>query len=161
MSGRAWTLIGAMSTVATLTLGLLYFLGFLAVCTYVIAAAAIDIWHSFPEGPGWEKIALLLIFLWTILSRWKVRHLDEKIEQLRMTLFATASYFDFVYGNERLDALRGLGPLTKHGVWKAWVRITGGAEFADDVLMASFAKRAGRKVTFADDLGSMTSVDPR
>jgi hypothetical protein len=78
-------------------------------------------------------------------------------EQVRMTAFATASYLDFTYGNERHHNLRWVAEHTKHGLWHFWLRITGHKQFADDILMASYASREGRKITLCDDLKSSAS----
>jgi len=152
MSERVWTIVGVFGMGAVLLVGTAFILAMLTLSIYGVIAGTLDIWHSYIKGePIWLKLGLLLIFIWTFNKR-RLEKLESWTEQLRMSVLATVSYFDFVYGNKRLDELEGLGPLTKHAFWRMWLRITGAGDFADDIMQASFAKRNGRRVTIADDL---------
>jgi hypothetical protein len=155
MGERAWTFVGAIMMTVVISVGTLLYLVMFALSAYVIVAGAEDIWSAYNKGEAaWVRVALLLIFVWTFFNSRRVTKIEGHIEHLKMLGFATASYFDFTYGNERLDPLKGLGPLTKHGFWRLWCRMTGRGVLADDFLNASFASRYGRKVTLADDLRS-------
>jgi hypothetical protein len=159
MGERTWTIFGVASMAATMLIGSVFWLAFAGLCIFVVGAAIGDLWEARSQlWSRWMELAVLIIFIRTLLVGRRIRKLEEKIEHIRMTALATASYLDFSYGNERLDNLKGVAALTKHGLWRFWLRITGSKEFADDILMASIAKRNGRKVTLSDDLKSHVSA---
>jgi len=110
MSERAWNVLAWASTAICLPFLTAVWLPLAAAGIYVVLAAVADIWDSSHFGGNvWEKIALLLIFVRVSLSARRIRKLDHKIEQLRITAFATASYLNFEYGNELLDPLKSAG----------------------------------------------------
>jgi hypothetical protein len=159
MSKRTWNAIAWVTAVSVAIVGIIVWLGLVALIVVVAVSAVTDIWdYGVSIRGSWEKIALLVVFIWTLLIRRRLRKLEERMEQLRMTAFATASYFNFAYGNERLDSLIGLGAHMKHSLWRGWHRITGSSEFTDDILMSSYAARHGRKVTLLDDLRATFSA---
>jgi energy-coupling factor transporter transmembrane protein EcfT len=152
MSDRAWTIFGVLQGIVITLVGGAFALAFVALSIYVIYAGSLDIWQSYSSGqPSWDKIALILIFVWTLLNRRRLNEIERSTEHVRMTILALASYFDFSYGN-KLFGLKGLGQLTRHANWRMWHRLTGHRDFADEVLGSSFAQRNGRKVTIIDDL---------
>jgi hypothetical protein len=152
MGERKWTAIGVVNITITMLIGLVLWLASLGLSIFVVGAAVGDLWQAKDQlASRWMEVAVLLIFTRTLLAGRRMRELERKIEHIRMTSLATTSYLDFAYGNTRLDPLGGVGKLTRHGFWRIWHRIWD-KDFADDILMASFAKRGGRKVTMADDL---------
>jgi len=137
----------------TMLIGLVYWLTSVGLSFFVVAAAVGELWQAKGQlASRWMEVAVLLIFIRILFVGRRIRELERKIEYVRMNSLATTSYLDFEYGNTRLDPLGSVAEITKHGLRHIWRRITSGKDFADDILMASFAKRGGRKVTMRDDL---------
>lgn len=149
--------------VIMITAGVMFFLAFVALYMFVSVAAIKDIWTTVERDglwTAWEKIALLLIFIRVFSTGRRIRKLEEWVEQLRMTSFATFSYLNVVYGNDRLEKLQGKGLvyISIRNTLKIFVRfITGGAH-GDDILHGSYAARDGNKVTLTDDLQKINSA---
>lgn len=153
MGERLWTIIGAVTGAVVMLFWVPFILIMLAASIYVLVAGTLDVWRSYNDGqPTWVKVAVLLIFIRTFLNQRRLERIEKWVEHIRMSTLGLMSYFDVSYGNERLDLLVGIGPLTKHSYWRIWARMTASGDFADDVLNASYAKRDGRRVTLTDDL---------
>jgi hypothetical protein len=158
MGERILAMFGVAYATVSIFIGFVLWFVFVGLTVLVVGAAIGDLWDARGQlASRWTDIAILLIFIRTLIVKRRIGELEEKLEHIRMASLATARYLDFTYGNERHDSLKGVAAHTKHGLWHLWLRITGHKEFADDILMASYAARDGRKVTLSDDLKSSVS----
>jgi hypothetical protein len=114
----------------------------LAACLIVIAAGATDLL----ERPSWQKAAILMIFGLVLLIGRRVRKVDDKLDEIRMSSAATMCYLDIEFRNRRTDLPPGAVHLVKDDFRQGL--------FSDKLLAGCYAARERRKVTLADDLKS-------
>src|SRR5271165_4208326 len=114
MSERTWNIAAWMTMAPVMLMGIVLWIAFTVVVVFVLVSAIADIWDSGVNASDlWKKVALLAIFVRVILTGRHVRKLQENIDQVRMSVFATVSYLDIEFRNRRIDLPPGFGARMK------------------------------------------------
>jgi len=142
MSERLWNVVVMTMGGIVAIIGGCIWLALLALVIIVVVGGsydAINDWES-----SWQKLAILLTFVFAFLLRRRLRLLDNKIDEIRMMTAATCRYLDIEFRNRRLDLPPGAGTLLLDDLRQGL--------FTDKLLHGCYAARGRQKVTLADDL---------
>src|SRR6516165_4520292 len=109
MSERAWN-VAAWTTggMVMLVWGLLW-LTVIALSVIIVVVGTYDLLNDWQSS--WEKAAILLVLIRVLLTGYRVRKLDEKIDELRMAGAAIMCYLEIEFRNRRIDLPPGAGAL--------------------------------------------------